>query len=475
MAAFGGRFVIVGSTGPVPERLALGAIMGKELTVLGSLNGDVGDLHRAIGFLRTFRDRFAWDELFSVPEGSPPRPGRWPRCRGWSRSRPSSTRTDEEDRVHADPAPLTRRRRAEASVLSLGSWHTYDRMDFGDAVAMVRHAADSGINLFDVAVYGIPGVHPPVFTDVLFSAIVRAAGIARDDYLLSTKLWLEGYPEHSLRDQLANALFRVGADHANVAVLGDIRRDDIDLEQLAGTSPRWSGRACSAAGASTTGRPPPSGRSAGTPAPPVRRARSLAQLKYGPCRRSIPDGEPFAAVFAEGVAMQASDVLEGGILAGKSGSSRQIGRDPGGIPPGSRRPPRASRPRRRAGRHGRAAVHRVRAHASRDGDRPVRRHQPAAAGRRHRGAGRPGPRRRRPAPRADGAVLGRPRRGRPRRPLTSRPGRAPGGPSPRRVRAAAADRERAQPPPPRGHTGPPVGGGRPGRGCRAPSPGGCGR
>lgn len=69
MAAFGGRFAVVGSTGPRPEPLALGAIMGKELTVLGSLNGDVGDLHRAVEFLRAFRDRFAWDDLFGAPDG----------------------------------------------------------------------------------------------------------------------------------------------------------------------------------------------------------------------------------------------------------------------------------------------------------------------------------------------------------------------------------------------------------------------
>ncbi|MEV0665401.1 zinc-binding dehydrogenase [Actinomadura luteofluorescens] len=69
MAAFGGRFVIVGSTGPQPEELALGAIMGKELDVLGSLNGDVGDLHRSVEFLRRFQDRFAWDDLFGAPGG----------------------------------------------------------------------------------------------------------------------------------------------------------------------------------------------------------------------------------------------------------------------------------------------------------------------------------------------------------------------------------------------------------------------
>ncbi|MGW2314849.1 aldo/keto reductase [Actinomadura luteofluorescens] len=234
------------------------------------------------------------------------------------------------------PTQIPRRRLGaagpEASVLSLGSWHTYDRMDFADSVAMVRHAVDSGIDLFDVAVYGMPG-HPPVFTDVLFSAIVRAAGIARDDYLLSTKLWLEGYPGRSLRDQLAGALFRVGADHADVAVLGDIRRDDIDLRRLAedlaalekeGLLGCWGVNNWSATAIRTIRE---HALAAGSPGP------QLAQLKYSPCRRSIPDGEPFAAVFAEGVAMQASDVLEGGILAGNTRPSRQIGRDPGEIRP----------------------------------------------------------------------------------------------------------------------------------------------
>ena len=92
-------------------------------------------------------------------------------------------------------------------VLSLGSWHTYDRMAFSETVAMLRIAVDAGITLFDVGVYGLPSL-PPVFTDVLFSAAVRAAGIARDEYLLSAKLWLEEYPAQSFRDQLDNALMR---------------------------------------------------------------------------------------------------------------------------------------------------------------------------------------------------------------------------------------------------------------------------
>ncbi|MFI6503633.1 aldo/keto reductase [Nonomuraea typhae] len=220
----------------------------------------------------------------------------------------------------------------EASVLALGSWHIYDRMDFADAVAMVRHAADLGVNLFDVGVYGFPG-QPPVFTDVLFSAIVRAAGIPRPDYLLSVKLWLESYPEQSLRDQLARALFRAGTDRADLVILGDIRRTDLDLVRLAGDLAElesegligsWGVNNWSATAVRTIRG---HALEAGSPGP------QLAQLKYSPCRRSIPDGGPYASLFAEGLALQPSDVMEGGILAGKTTPSRQIGRDPGGVRP----------------------------------------------------------------------------------------------------------------------------------------------
>ncbi|WP_022890803.1 zinc-binding dehydrogenase [Agromyces italicus] len=69
MAAQQGTVVIVGSTGPTGDPITLSAIMGKELTLVGSLNGDVSDYYRAIEFFRAFADRFAWDELFSEPCG----------------------------------------------------------------------------------------------------------------------------------------------------------------------------------------------------------------------------------------------------------------------------------------------------------------------------------------------------------------------------------------------------------------------
>ncbi|MFT4230402.1 MAG: aldo/keto reductase [Microbacterium sp.] len=218
----------------------------------------------------------------------------------------------------------------EASVFSLGSWHTYDRMHFGDAVAMVREAVDAGVNLFDVGVYAAAGM-PPVFTDVLFSAIVRAAGLERDEWMLSSKLWLEGYGPEGFGPQLENALFRVGEEYADLVILGDLRDCAVDLRDLvvdlaglaeAGLIRAWGVNNWSAA---TVQRLIDLAAEEGVPGP------QLAQLKYSVARRSIPDGEPFQPLWGQGLTLQASDVMEGGILAGKSSPTRQIGRDPGGI------------------------------------------------------------------------------------------------------------------------------------------------
>lgn len=216
-------------------------------------------------------------------------------------------------------------------VLSLGSWHTYDRMDFADAVELVAEAVEHGVNLFDVGVYGFRGMQPPVFTDVLFSAIVRAAGLPRESYLLSEKLWLEGYGDGGFRPQLEHALFRVGSDYADLVVLGDLRRDDLELRDLvldlaglaeAGLIRAWGVNNWSAA---TIQALIDIAAEEGVPGP------QLAQLKYSVARRSIPDGAPFARLWEQGLSLQASDVLEGGILAGNAKPGREVGRDPGGI------------------------------------------------------------------------------------------------------------------------------------------------
>ena len=231
--------------------------------------------------------------------------------------------------------PVPRRRigtsELETSVFALGSWHIYDRMHFEDAVELVRTALGRGITLFDVGVYGTPEM-PPAFTDVLFAAAMRAAGARREDYLLSEKLWIEGWDgEAGFRPQLERALLRVGAEHADLVILGDLRRDDLALADIvdslaelraAGLIRAWGVNNWSASNIAAL---IDIAAAKGVDGP------AIAQLKYSVSRRSIPDGEPFAALWERGLSMQASDVLEGGFLAGKTSTGREVGRDPGGI------------------------------------------------------------------------------------------------------------------------------------------------
>lgn len=67
MAAQRGKVVIVGTTAPDAEAISLSTVMGKELSVMGSLNGDISDYYHSIEFFRLFADRMPWEKLFSTP------------------------------------------------------------------------------------------------------------------------------------------------------------------------------------------------------------------------------------------------------------------------------------------------------------------------------------------------------------------------------------------------------------------------
>jgi aryl-alcohol dehydrogenase-like predicted oxidoreductase len=217
------------------------------------------------------------------------------------------------------------------SAFGLGSWNTWDRMDFGDAVRLLKTAFDAGVTLFDVAHYNFGPHSENSRTDIIFGEAVRAAGIAREDYLLCGKLWLWDYPRTGFEQQLETSLGRIGTDHADLVVVGDYRdRPDISrvvtevAEQVrAGRIGGWGVNnwladdldlACEFADRE------------GLPGP------EFAQLKYSIARRSMAEGEFYRKHFAGGrLVLQASDVFEGGVLLGNSAPTRKIGADPGGI------------------------------------------------------------------------------------------------------------------------------------------------
>lgn len=69
MCARRGGYVIVGIPAGTPEPMPAAAIMGGELRVCGSMNGDIRDLAASLDFLARHRDRFDWDLMFDDPVG----------------------------------------------------------------------------------------------------------------------------------------------------------------------------------------------------------------------------------------------------------------------------------------------------------------------------------------------------------------------------------------------------------------------
>jgi threonine dehydrogenase-like Zn-dependent dehydrogenase len=69
MCARKGAYVIVGIAGPDADPIPVGAVMGNELRVCGSMNGDISDLAQALDFLSRYRTRFDWSRMFTGPVG----------------------------------------------------------------------------------------------------------------------------------------------------------------------------------------------------------------------------------------------------------------------------------------------------------------------------------------------------------------------------------------------------------------------
>ena len=219
----------------------------------------------------------------------------------------------------------------EVPVFGLGSWNTWDRMTPEASAELIATAVGRGINLFDVAHYNFGPHAENATTDILFGEAVREAGIAREDYLLCGKIWLWDYPAADFTGQMRTSMERIGVERADYVVLGDffgpldinavvneigeLMRDGWFTEWgINNWSARdvWQAREIALA----QGVRPP----------------AFAQLKYSLARRSVPEGEPYGRLLTDGgMSLQASDIFEGGILAGKLQPARKIGADPGGI------------------------------------------------------------------------------------------------------------------------------------------------
>jgi aryl-alcohol dehydrogenase-like predicted oxidoreductase len=215
----------------------------------------------------------------------------------------------------------------KTSVLSLGSYQTYSRMEYRDVVNLVRRAAELGINLFDVAHY-----RTAPHTEVVLARALRDAGLKRDQIMIMDKVWWYDNDEPTLEHQLDELLFRLDTDYLDVIMCYGMRpgRDDPAATARLNAGFVTSGKARAWGGLNWSAKDLRIAHETcvaeGLPTP------QIVQLKYNIARRHIVESEEYTQLRAEtGISIHASDSLEGGILAGSLVRERVLGRDPGNV------------------------------------------------------------------------------------------------------------------------------------------------
>ena len=217
----------------------------------------------------------------------------------------------------------------DVSVLSLGSWRTYEHISHEQGLAVMRAARECGIDFLDDARYDDETGTAPLrtgYSEVVFGELFRAAGWPRDEAVVANKLWWEFWPAESARQELDSSLTRMGFDYVDLI--------------YATTPPEGLGAAeivDSVAGLVSSGKArawgvvnwPPAllaeaarvARSSGAPPP------CAAQLAYNVVWRSSVEGaEESAALDEAAVSVVASAVLVYGALTGKYADPEATGR-----------------------------------------------------------------------------------------------------------------------------------------------------
>jgi aryl-alcohol dehydrogenase-like predicted oxidoreductase len=108
---------------------------------------------------------------------------------------------------------------ARVSVMSLGSWRTFEHIPREQGVAVMSVAREAGINFLDDARYDDETGTAPMatgYSEVVFGELFRAAGWRRDEVVVANKLWWEHWPEEDADAELSGSLSRMGLDHVDL-------------------------------------------------------------------------------------------------------------------------------------------------------------------------------------------------------------------------------------------------------------------
>jgi aryl-alcohol dehydrogenase-like predicted oxidoreductase len=231
----------------------------------------------------------------------------------------------------------------EVSLLSLGSWRTFERIPRQQGLAVMRAALAAGITFLDDARYNDETGQAPIatgYSEIVFGELFREAGWVRDDVVVANKLWWEFWPEQDAGGELDGSLGRMGLDHVDLIYTMPPPDGLAITEMVAQVATVVSSGRARAWG---IGNWPPD-----LLADAVRAARALgaplpvaAQLPYSLVRPDWVEDPAMEAVLADAdIALVASYVLAGGTLTGKyllGGQGRAIADETPAVAAGKRR------------------------------------------------------------------------------------------------------------------------------------------
>ena len=206
------------------------------------------------------------------------------------------------------------------SPMSLGSWRTYERLPAETGAAILRAARDEGINFFDDARYDDETGTAPMrtgYSEVVFGELFRAAGLRRDEAVVTNKLWWEFWPEQSAAAELDASLQRMGFEHIDVIYANEPPPGMTVADLVAATTGLVTSGKARAWGlvnwpADLAGQAVEAAAGLGVTPP------CAVQLPYSLVRRSwVEDPVMTRALETSGAGLIASFCLAGGVLTGK--------------------------------------------------------------------------------------------------------------------------------------------------------------
>ena len=218
------------------------------------------------------------------------------------------------------------------SVLSLGSWMTFEHLPMETGVATMVAARECGIDFLDDARYDDRTGRAPIptgYSEVVFGELFRAAGFRRDEVVVANKLWLEHWPDESIRAELDGSLARMRFEHLDLVYCAPPPRSSAVVDIVTSIADLVASGKVRAWGVlnwspSQLRDAIEAARDTGSPSP------CAAQLPYSLTLRDAVENDAIIGLLrAASINVVASAALAGGVLTGKYASPDATGRASG--------------------------------------------------------------------------------------------------------------------------------------------------